>query len=379
MELQDLAAALLATSLEDLYENAPCGYLVTVPDGQIVKVNRTFLTWTNYQRQVLLEGMRLQDVLTLPGRIFYETHCTPLLHMQGFVQEVAIDLKGSDGIILPVFLNAVQDCDASGTPVLHRITLFDARERRAYERELKASRDRAEQAIQLRDQFLSLAAHELRTPLTSLLGNVQLLQRRANRENNMSTRDLRSIQIIADQSIRLNKMIESLLDVSRIETGQLAIERKPVDLCTLIPRLIDEVQATLDERQIEMRCQLQSAIVQGDELRLEQVFQNLIQNALKYSASTTPVTVVIQQLGAHVAVEVHDQGIGIPSGALSQLFTRFYRASNAQEGHTSGMGIGLYVVKEIVELHNGRITVESAENQGSTFTVSFPIATDLVS
>ncbi|HEU4321982.1 MAG TPA: PAS domain-containing sensor histidine kinase [Roseiflexaceae bacterium] len=369
MEQPDLPAAALEQSLEDLYENAPCGYISTLPDGTFAKINRTFLTWTGYPQEALLGKMRFQDLLTLPGKIFYETHYAPLLLMQGAAQEIAFDLCCANGHVLPVFVNVVLLRDPSGSPLLHRTTIFDARDRREYERELQQARNKAEQAIKLRDQFLSLAAHELRTPLASILGNLQLLQRRINRENSMNGRDQRTLQIIADQTNRLNKMINSLLDVSRLETGQLSIEQKPVDLCTLLHRLVDEVQATLEQREIELQYGMPCAIIQGDELRLEQVFQNLVQNALKYSPPTSPVRVTIQHRAEWVDVEVCDQGIGIPADELPKLFQRFYRASNTTSS-VSGMGIGLHVVKEIVGLHGGQIAVQSVEGEGATFTVS---------
>jgi PAS domain S-box-containing protein len=373
MEYQNLPAVLREESLEDLYENAPCGYISTFPDGIFAKVNRTFLNWTSYQQEMLLGKKRFQDILTVPGKIFYETHFAPLLRMQGSIYEIAFDLRCGDGRTLPVFVNAVQYCDAAGTPLVIRTTIFDARDRREYERELQLARNKAEQAIQLRDQFLALAAHELRTPLASILGNIQLLQRRLNRENSLNGRDQRTLQIIADQTNRLNKMINSLLDISRIETGQLSIDPKPVDIGVLLHRLVDEVRVTIDDREIEIQCKTPSTTISGDELRLEQVFQNLIQNAIKYSASGKPVSVVITLAEAYVEVAVYDKGIGIPERDLPNLFNRFYRASNVKDNQISGMGIGLHVVKEIVELHGGHITVQSTEGQGSVFTVSLPV------
>lgn len=364
---------MLEETFEDLYENAPCGYVSTLTDGAFIKVNQTFLDWTGYQREELLVGRRFQDLLTVAGKIFHETHYAPLLRMQGFANEIAFDLVCRDGRHLPILVTAVQKRDASGTPVLNRITIFNASDRREYERELQAARRKAEQALQLRDQFLSLASHELRTPLTSVLGNLQLLQRRVSKENSLSPRDLRTLQIIADQTNRFNKMVLSLLDISRIETGQLSIERAPVDVCALVGRVVEEVLSTSGECVIDVQYAIQAAIIQGDELRLEQVFQNLIQNALKYSARTPTITVTVRQDAARVYVDVQDQGIGIPEAALPHLFDRFYRAPNTQGWRTSGMGIGLFVVKEIVELHGGQVTVTSAEGQGSTFTVALPL------
>ena len=164
---RQLAEQLLEESLEDLYEHAPCGYISTFPDGVFAKVNQTFLTWTGYERNELLAGKRFQDLLTVGGRIFYETHYTPLLHMQGFVNEIAFDLLCHDGCHLPVLINSVQKRDASGTPLLNRTTIFNAINRREYERELLRARKTAEQATEriTRLQAVIVALAEALTPV----------------------------------------------------------------------------------------------------------------------------------------------------------------------------------------------------------------------
>ncbi len=365
--------AIFEENLEDLYEHAPCGYVSTFPDGAFAKVNHTFLSWTGYQRKELLAGKRFQDLLTVAGKIYYETHYGPLLQMQGFVNEIAFDLICRDGHRLPVLVNTVQKRDETGTPLLHRTTIFDASDRRQYERELQLARRKAEEALALRNQFLSLASHELKTPLTTVLGYIELLQRRTSKENILNERDQRTLQIIADQTRRLNKMIISLLDISRIETGQLSIEQAPVDVCTLVARVVDDVQAMLPEREIDVLCPSHPLVIRGDELRLEQVLQNLVQNALKYSRPTARIGVVVRQSEAWAYVAVQDRGIGIPQDALPHLFNRFYRADNVDSAKVGGLGIGLYVVKQIVELHGGTVLVESTEGEGSTFTVALPL------
>jgi PAS domain S-box-containing protein len=129
---------------EELYEHAPCGYLSALPDGTIVRVNQTLLDWTGYSRESLL-GRRLRDLLPLPARVFYETHYDPLLRMQGFVREMALDLVCAGGALLPVLISAVQHRDTRGQPLVTRTTIFDATERRTYERELLHARRQAEQ------------------------------------------------------------------------------------------------------------------------------------------------------------------------------------------------------------------------------------------
>jgi signal transduction histidine kinase len=231
----------------------------------------------------------------------------------------------------------------------------------------------AQNAIHERDQFLSIASHELKTPLTSLIGYIELLQRRTTRDSALPERDRRAIRIVGEQAMRLNKLISALLDLSRIETGQLSIERGLLDLNALARRLVEETQQTTDQHTIVFSGTDQSLMILGDELRLEQVVQNLIQNAIKYSPNGGTVDVRVERQHACACVAVSDQGIGIPAGALALLFRRFFRAPNADSQHISGMGIGLYVVKEIVELHGGAIDVASQEGNGSTFTVSLPL------
>ena len=141
----------------------------------------------------------------------------------------------------------------------------------------------------------------------------------------------------------------------------------------LAHRLAQETQLTSDRHTITFSGANQPIMLLGDELRLEQVVQNLIQNAIKYSPGGGTVTVLVERQGANAHVRVSDQGIGIPAAAQPQLFRRFYRAPNADSQHISGMGIGLYVVKEIIELHGGSVEVASQEQQGSIFTIRLPL------
>ena len=231
----------------------------------------------------------------------------------------------------------------------------------------------AQAAVRARDQFLSIASHELKTPLTSLMGYVDLMQRRAARAGDQVERDQRAMRVISEQAARLNKLVGALLDLSRIESGQLSIERGLVDLNALARRLVAETQPTTDQHMITFSGGDQPIMLIGDELRIEQVAQNLIQNAIKYSPGGGTVAIQVGRAGATAFLRVSDHGIGIPASALPQLFRRFYRAPNADSQHISGMGIGLYVVKEIIELHGGSIEVASQEQHGSTFTIYLPL------
>ncbi len=235
----------------------------------------------------------------------------------------------------------------------------------------------AQRALAVRDQFLSIASHELKTPLTGVLGSAQLLQRRMARNDNLSEANARTLRTMLDQGMRLNRMIGSLLDVSRIETGQLSIEPTPLDLGALLRRIVEEIQPTLEQHTLTLSAPAEPLWISGDALRLEQVWQNLIGNAIKYSPAGGPITVQVMTQGRDACVQVRDTGIGIPAAALPQLFQRFYRAANTASAGISGIGVGLFVVREIILLHGGRVDVSSAEGAGSVFTVRLPYLTPL--
>jgi signal transduction histidine kinase len=231
----------------------------------------------------------------------------------------------------------------------------------------------AQSAIQVRDRFLSLAAHELRTPLTAALGNLQLMRRRLARGEG-GARVERNLQLAEEQLTRLNEMVTTLLDVARLEGGQLRLDRTAVDMCSLTRRIVEQSEAGLTDHTVSCKTPEAELIVHGDPMRLEQVLTNLLQNAVKYSPSGGGVSVQVGQRGDRVFLIVADQGMGIAADALPHLFERYYRAPAVTAQMVSGMGIGLYVVQEIVTLHGGVVQVESTEGKGSAFTVWLPLA-----
>jgi signal transduction histidine kinase len=198
------------------------------------------------------------------------------------------------------------------------------------------------------------------------------MERRALREGTLPGRELRATHVIAEQARRLGQMVAMLLDISRLELGKLTIERARVDLCALARRVVEEAQPNLTMHTVACDIPDRPVTIQGDELRLEQVLQNLIGNGVKYSLTGGPVRVQIEQRGSTARIVVTDRGIGIPAEDIPHLFERFYRAGNSDEQHMGGMGIGLYIVKEIVSLHGGSVAVESVQGSGSRFTVCLP-------
>jgi signal transduction histidine kinase len=227
-----------------------------------------------------------------------------------------------------------------------------------------------EEATRLKEDFLSAAAHDLKTPLTTVVAQAEFLERRAMREPS-SPADLAGIRRIVREGKRLTGLVGDLLDATRLEQGRLLGEREPVDLASLAQEICTHDPADPSGCQVEA-----SAPVVGDydRRRVEQLFQNLIENAKKYSPERRPIKVKVWQEDGEARFTVADSGIGIPAADLPRIFERFSRASNVDDRRFHGMGLGLFICRGIVEEHGGRIWVESEVGKGSTFHVALPIA-----
>ncbi len=252
-----------------------------------------------------------------------------------------------------------------------RANLELARMRRQIAEE-QAARAAAEQALRERDQFLTLAAHELKTPLTSLQGYAELLDRRWRDDDQLGERERRAVSVIVAQTRRIGRLIALLLDLSRIQIGQLSLDQGMIEFGQLVRLVVAETQPTLILHTLTLEIVEGPLAVLGDALRLEQSLHNLIQNAVKYSPAGGTVDVRVLRRDGMACVEIADQGIGIPADELPRVFQRFYRASNVRGDQISGLGIGLFVVREIAARHGGMVTASSA-GQGSMFTLCLPL------
>jgi signal transduction histidine kinase len=241
-------------------------------------------------------------------------------------------------------------------------------------RERAQLRAREQEALRLRDAFLSIAEHELRTPLTILLGYLSLFQQTvAAGEVALGERDRWKLEVIVRQATALRRLVEHLSDVAWISTGVLSLEWQSVDLGALARRVVEEAGPLWQAHTLELACPADPLVVRGDPLRLAQGLQNLLNNAVTYSPGG-PIMVALVRSGPRACLSVTDRGIGIPVAEQAQVFERFYRAGNVNPRRTSGFGLGLYVTRAIVQQHGGTITVESVQGQGSTFTLCLPLA-----
>lgn len=229
-----------------------------------------------------------------------------------------------------------------------------------------------QQALRLRDEFTLVAAHELRTPVTGLLGNAELLLRRWERGSIDPERDLRAVRALTALSKRLATLVETLVELTRVELRELTLRVAPLDLGALVAHQAEQLAPALERHQLHVAVPPEPVVVEGDERRLEQVVANLLDNAVKYSPQGGAVEITVATAGDRALLTVVDQGMGIPPTALAHVFERFYRAPNIDIRGISGFGIGLYLAREFVAAHNGTITLESEEGRGTRVTVRLP-------
>jgi len=246
----------------------------------------------------------------------------------------------------------------------------DIEERKIAEAERDRSLRKAQEAIQLRDDFLSIASHELKTPLTPLSTWLQLIQRRLDAGQPIDPSWVSKARGSLD---RLATLINDLLDASRIQARRLTIRLEPVSLSDIVARQVTAAE-TLSERHRFVRTGTEQAVwVMGEEARLEQVLNNLIENAIKYSPRGGTIRVDLEVELGEAIVSVTDPGVGIPQDQLGRLFDRFFRARTISAASYGGLGLGLYIVRDIVDHHGGRVWVESEPGAGTTFVVTLPL------
>jgi signal transduction histidine kinase len=230
----------------------------------------------------------------------------------------------------------------------------------------------AEAAARARDDFLSVAAHELKTPVTGLRATAQLIIRRLRKGQTDSAEWLSErLSVIDQQSERLARLVEQLLDVSRLDRGALRTERTATDLAALAEKLVAASRARATKHTFVLAT-VSGVVADVDPIGIEQVMSNLLDNAIKYSPAGGQIDIEARSDGAdRVHLAVRDRGIGIPVEKRADIFERFYRAHD--EEHRSGLGLGLYISQQIVESHSGKIAVEFPPDGGTRFIVNLPV------
>jgi PAS domain S-box-containing protein len=373
---------------EELYEYAPCGYLSTTPDGRIVRVNQTFVEFLGARREELIGAKRFPDLLTMGGRIFYETHFALMLRMHREVSEIALDFQRTDGTVMNALVTAVQKRDASGNPQMNRITVFNATERRRYEQELLIARRRAEDAAaelarvnaelsksnaallkanEDLGQFAYAASHDLQEPLRTMTTYAQLLARRYESVLDEHARGF--VANIVDGSRRMHLLITDLLAFSQAQGAQLIL--RPSDMSQVLDAALANLRSSIDDTRANITHD-PLPILMVDAARIAQVFQNLVGNGIKYKKPDESPRIHIsasKERNECWSLSVQDNGLGFDDSYAEQIFGMFKRLHGKE---IAGTGIGLAICKKIIESHGGSISATSTPGVGSRFTFTLP-------
>lgn len=245
------------------------------------------------------------------------------------------------------------------------------------------------QVERLKDEFVSVVSHELRTPLTAIKGYTQHLVRRIERRlrktrnaqgqdsaavNDLpENHDLRSLNIVQSQTEHLERLVSDLLDLSQVQWGQLQLRPEPFCLADLLVDMVRSVQSSAEQHTISLQIKASNTKVVADRARIAQVAGNILDNAVKYSPYGGQVIVCLKQQDGYYQVSISDQGLGVSPELFDHIFERFYRVHNTATQQLSGIGLGLYVAKAIIDRHGGRIWLSSNEGMGSTFHFTLPL------
>jgi len=367
-----------------LYEQAPCGLLLTRTDGTILRVNTTFCRWVGLQAADLVDRRRVQDLLTMGGRIFHLTHWAPLLQMQGSLAEVKLDLVKADGRPLPVLMNVVRRREEAGE--FDAVSVTVAEDRHAYERELLAARRRAEDLLvqqqraqaalaqaeaQLREalaqsrdralfaeQLIGIVGHDLRTPLQVIRTNAQLLERRRP----AGTPPDRVAEVIARSTRRAQRLVDDLLDFTAARLGRgLSTAMVRFNLEQTVSESIEELRIAHSAHRIE-HLHAGDCEAVGDPHRITQLLGNLVSNAAAYGDAGRAIEVSSGGDGrGEWSLCVRNWGPTIEPSLCASLFEPMVRGAIA--GEQRSVGLGLYIVREIARAHGGDVFVSSVAGE----------------
>jgi PAS domain S-box-containing protein len=365
----DTVAVLLLTEDEaDLVPWAARGLEEEVELGIHIPVGHGFAgRVVSERRPIILDDVPHADVVN------------PLLHQKGLQSLLGVPLVVEGRITGVLHVGTMHprrftDDDVSSLQIaadrvalaIDHARLYEATERARQEAES------AGLAVRMRDEFLSVAAHELKTPVTGLRTAAQVLVRQIARGSSVEPSRLAQMADVLDhESAKLAELVNQLLDLSRLEAGKLALDRREIDLVPLIQGSVARAQAHAPNHQIEV-LGLPSLYARIDPLRIEQVLVNLVDNAIKYSPSGGEIEVEVTQPDpTALQVAVRDQGIGLAAEHRDLIFDRFYQVDTTERG--TGLGLGLYISKEIVERHGGQLWAESRVGGGTIFVMTLPM------
>ncbi|SDR12063.1 PAS domain S-box-containing protein [Pseudomonas grimontii] len=374
----------------ELFDSAACALAVTTEDGTILQANARFSDWLGFSIAEL-HGRHFQDLLSMGGRIFHQTHLAPMLRMHGSVTEVKLDMLHRDGHKVTVLLNGNKREQAGA--VVYDLALFGTTDRDKYERELLNARNLAEALLQEKtatevalqqaqaelkeayaiaqrralfaEQMVAIVSHDLKNPLTAIRMASDFLNR-----GERTAKERQLLGHIGQSSERAQRMIADLLDFTQARVGHgITIKAAPLDLHEVIHRAVDELRVAFPKATLEHQAQGRGdACLDAD--RVQQIIGNLVANSVAYGDPQRPITITSRLDDGACEVAVHNHGTAIPEALLAGLFEPMTRGTD-QGSDVRSVGLGLYIVRELARVHGGDVAVRSCATAGTTFTVTF--------
>lgn len=361
--------------------------IVASSDDAIVSKNLNGIVQTWNQAAARIFGYTAEEMigqpiarLLPPDRPDEERQILERLRRGERVDHFETVRRHKDGHLLDISVTISPIRDRDGTiigasKIARDITAFKAliREREALFYREQAARQEAERLNRIKDEFLATLSHELRTPLNAILGWAQLLRSKLPNPDHLE----QGLETIDRNARAQTRLIEDLLDISRVISGKMRLDVQRVDLQTVISAAIESVRPAAENKNVRLLQIIdpKAGPITGDPARLQQVIWNLLTNAVKFTPKGGSVQVFLQRINSHVEITVADTGQGIPPEFLPRLFTRFAQADSSTTRQHTGLGLGLAIVRHLVELHGGRVHASSpGEGKGATFTVALPLA-----
>jgi PAS domain S-box-containing protein len=386
-------------NFKTLYHHAPCGYLYAMEDGTLIEVNDTFLAFTGYSREEIIENKRFEDFLSIGGKIYYETHFAPLLHMLGEVSQISFDFIRKDETRFPVLINAIKQSANEKQYNYIQFIVLDSTQRKQYEMELMNAKRKseelltqlskvnkeltsniqviAEQSHQLeklnatKDKFFSIVAHDLKSPLMTLKSFSDLL---INHFDDFNKNEILTMsKQLSDSVDSTIKMADNLITWAMLQMVDSLFNEDTIKVKDITSNIFDVYQKVALEKGINVSLSVDDSLtIIGDKNQIEFVIRNLVNNAIKFTHKNGFVSLTAKSLpDGLVQISVSDNGVGISDEIKRKLFSIDKNQSTNGTDGEKGTGLGLMLSYEFIKLNGGLIDIESSLGKGSTFNTKF--------